>query len=529
MKILVLNSGSSSLKSSLYDFSAANAPPAQSLPAAGPADPAWQGEIEWSGANAQIKISTASGAKSKQQVKVASREEATQQLLATLWTGSTRVISSAKEINVVGHRVVNGGPEHREPALLDSKVIAAIQRAAAFAPLHNQAELDGIAIAQKLIPAAPQVAVFDTGFHRTLAPAAYVYPGPYDWLAKGIRRYGFHGINHAYIAERAPQILQRDIRDTPEESDKIDALIASLVLNDDYTLDQERHSATLTERGVSKCEKLLGADNLYDHAHHSILDRICRVLSAKTRSSRIVSCHLGNGCSLAAIRDGRSVDTTMGFTPLEGLMMGTRSGSIDPGILTYLATQEKQTGEQLDNLLNKKSGLLGIAGFSGDMREIIEEMNAGASAPPDAKSSGAKSPNSASTLSACALPIDAGDKSARAQLAFDMFIHRLRREIGSMIAVLGGLDALVFTAGIGENSADVRAAACDALAFAGVHLDATKNAQLGAHGAAASSNAGSGPADADIATAASPARVLVIKAQEDWAIARACFRLAPSS
>src|SRR6202453_2415938 len=427
MKILVLNSGSSSLKSSLYDFSAATAPPAQSLPAAGPADPAWQGEIEWSGADAQIKISTASGAKSKQQVKVASRVEATQQLLATLWTGSTRVISSAKEINVVGHRVVNGGPEHREPALLNATVIAAIQRAAAFAPLHNQAELDGIAIAQKLISAAPQVAVFDTGFHRTLAPAAYVYPGPYEWLTKGIRRYGFHGINHGYIAERAPQILQRD-----------------------------------------------------------------------ARGLRIVSCHLGNGCSLAAIRDGRSVDTTMGFTPLEELMMGTRSGSVDPGILTYLATQEKRTGEQLDNLLNKKCGLLGIAGFSGDMREIIEEMKAsGANAPPDAKSSSAR-------------------------LAFDRFIHRLRREIGSMIAVLGGLDSLVFTAGIGENSADVRAAACDALAFAGVPLDTAKNAQLSAKGA----EHGSGPGDADIATAPSPARVLVIKAQEDWAIARACFRIA---
>ena len=348
--------------------------------------------------------------------------------------------------------MVNGGPEHREPALLNATVIAAIQRAAAFAPLHNQAELDGIAIAQKLIPAAPQVAVFDTGFHRTLAPAAYVYPGPYEWLTKGIRRYGFHGINHGYIAERAPQILQRD-----------------------------------------------------------------------ARGLRIVSCHLGNGCSLAAIRDGRSVDTTMGFTPLEGLMMGTRSGSVDPGILTYLATQEKRTGEQLDNLLNKKSGLLGIAGFSGDMREIIEEMKAsGANAQPDAKSSSAKSPNSASTLPASALPVDAGDKTARAQLAFDMFIHRLRREIGSMIAVLGGLDALVFTAGIGENSADVRAAACDALAFAGVHLDTAKNAQLSAKGA----EHGSGPGDADIATAPSPARVLVIKAQEDWAIARACFRIA---
>jgi acetate kinase len=417
MKILVLNSGSSSLKSSLYDLGAP-------LPQVAP-DPLWQGEVEWSGNDAEIKIETSGGAKSKQKLKVASREEATRQLLATLWTGTTRVLASSKEIEVVGHRVVNGGPNHREPAIIDAKVKTAIEAAVAFAPLHNQAELDGIAVAEKVIPGVPQVAVFDTGFHRTLPAAAYVYPGPYDWLAKGIRRYGFHGINHGYIAERAPQILQRD-----------------------------------------------------------------------SRGLRIVSCHLGNGCSLAAIQDGRSVDTTMGFTPLEGLMMGTRSGSVDPGILTYLMRQEKQTGEQLDDLLNKKSGLLGIAGFSGDMREIIEEMqNAGANAP---------SQNSAS-------PIDAGDKSARAKLAFDMFVHRLRREIGGMIAVLGGLDVLVFTAGIGENSADVRAAACGPFAFAGVHLDTAKNA--------------TSPTDADISATSSTVRVLIIAAQEDWMIARDCFGL----
>lgn len=417
MKILVLNSGSSSLKSSLYDLRAP-------LPALAP-DPLWQGEIEWSGNDAGITIATSAGAQSKQKIKVASREEATRQLLATLWTGTTRVLASAKEIEVVGHRVVNGGPDHREPAIVDAKVKAAIEAAVTFAPLHNQAELDGIAVAEKVIPGAPQVAVFDTGFHRTLPAAAYVYPGPYDWLAKGIRRYGFHGINHRYIAERAPQILQRD-----------------------------------------------------------------------SRGLRIVSCHLGNGCSLAAIRDGRSVDTTMGFTPLEGLMMGTRSGSVDPGILTYLMRQEKQTGEQLDDLLNKKSGLLGIAGSSGDMREIIEEMkNAGANAP--AQDS--------------APPIDAGKKSARAKLAFDIFVHRLRREIGGMIAVLGGLDVLVFTAGIGENSADVRAAACGPFAFAGVHLDTAKNA--------------TSPADADISATASTVRVLIIAAEEDWMIARDCLRL----
>ena len=386
----------------------------------------WQGEIEWGGADASIKISTAAGAKSKEKVKVSSREEATRQLLATLWSGTTRVIASAAEINVVGHRVVNGGPDYREPALIDAKVRAAIEQAAVFAPLHNRAELDGMAIIEKEIPNVPQVAVFDTGFHRHMPQAAYVYPGPYEWLAKGIRRYGFHGINHAYCAERAAQILNRD-----------------------------------------------------------------------SRGLRIVSCHLGNGCSLAAIQDGRSVDTTMGFTPLEGLMMGTRSGSVDPGILTYLMRQEKLSGEQLDDLLNKKSGLLGIAGFSGDMREIIEAMK---------KLSDVKVQPAVGNSKAAA-----ETNAGRAKLAFDIFVHRLRREIGSMIAVLGAIDVLVFTAGIGENSADVRAAACEPLAFAGVHLDAAKNGQS--------------PDDADISATNASVRVLVIKAQEDWAIARDCFRI----
>jgi acetate kinase len=423
MKILVLNSGSSSQKSSLYDLG-------EPLPALVP-EPLWQGEIEWSGADARIKIATSAGAKSKDKVKVSSREEATRQLLATLWSGSTGVISSAAEINVVGHRVVNGGPDCREPVLIDAKVTAAIEKAAVFAPLHNRAELDGIAIIEKEIPGVPQVAVFDTGFHRHLSEAAYVYPGPYEWLAKGIRRYGFHGINHGYCAERSAQILKRD-----------------------------------------------------------------------ARGLKIVSCHLGNGCSLAAIRDGRSVDTTMGFTPLEGLMMGTRSGSVDPGILTYLVRQEKQTGEQLDDLLNKKSGLLGISRYSGDMREIVEAMK---------KSADAKAAISAGKPDVAAKLTADESRAARAKLAFDMFVHRLRREIGSMIAVLGGIDVLVFTAGIGENSAEVRAAACETLSFAGVQLDAAKNARS--------------PADADISSSGSAVRVLVIKAQEDWAIARDCFRI----
>ncbi|MGB8323730.1 MAG: acetate/propionate family kinase, partial [Candidatus Acidiferrum sp.] len=241
--------------------------------------------------------------------------------------------------------------------------------------------------------------------------SAATYPGPYEWLEQGIRRYGFHGINHQYCAHRAAQLLRRE-----------------------------------------------------------------------SSALRLVSCHLGNGCSLAAIRDGRSVDTTMGFTPLEGLMMGTRSGSIDPGIVTYLVRQQKRSGDELDDILNKKSGLLGISGVSSDMRDILAAVRNG---------------------------------HERAKLAFDMYIHRLHLGIGSMIGVLGGLDALIFTAGVGENSSEVRAAACEKFAFMGLKVDSEKNIPSSE--------------DRDISPQESAVRVLIIHAQEDWMIARECWNLAPSA
>jgi acetate kinase len=252
------------------------------------------------------------------------------------------------------------------------------------------------------------VAVFDTAFHRDLPLAAAVYPGPYAWFTDGIRRYGFHGINHRYCAERAALLLGRD-----------------------------------------------------------------------PAQLRLVICHLGNGCSLAAVRDGRSVDTTMGFTPLEGLMMGTRSGSIDPGILTYLARRFQLTSEQLDDVLNTKSGLLGISGVSADMRQILAARAAG---------------------------------HERATLAFDIYVHRLRAGIGAMAAALGGIDALVFTAGIGEHSPEVRAAACEQLGHLGVLLDDARNAES--------------RGDRDIARSDAGVRVLIVRAEEDWMIARDCWRLA---
>src|SRR6266478_7100034 len=403
MKILVLNSGSSSQKSALYEISGM-------LPEHPPM-PAWQGKIEWNGDQADIEAQNSQGAKLEAHVQVASRSKATGQLLDTLWHGQVRAVSAPSEIDMVGHRIVNGGQKFEEATAVTPKVKSAIARMAVFAPLHNRAELEGIELIEKRLGNVPQVAVFDTGFHSRLPEAAAVYPGPYEWLAQGIRRYGFHGINHQYCAERAAHLLGRELN-----------------------------------------------------------------------SLKLVTCHLGNGCSLAAIRDGRSVDTTMGFTPLDGLMMGTGSGSLDPGILTYLVRESSLTGEQLDDLLNKKSGLLGISGISADMRQIVAAIK---------------------------------DGNPRAKLAFDIFVHHLQSGIGAMIAVLGGIDALVFTAGIGENSPQLRHATCANFAFLGLKLNATKNAQS--------------PADQDISLSDSVVRVLIIRAQEDWAIARDCWRLASAS
>lgn len=401
MKILVLNSGSSSQKSCLYEIG-------EALPES-PPPCLWEGKIEWHGEIAEAEVKNSHGVVELDQLKVSSRAEAVEHLLSALFKGKARAVASATEIDVAGHRVVHGGPHYEEPVLLTTEVRSEIAEMSSFAPLHNRAELEGMEIVERLLGAVPQVAVFDTGFHRKMPQAAAVYPGPYEWFERGIVRYGFHGINHQYCAARAAQLLRKELN-----------------------------------------------------------------------SPKLVTCHLGNGCSLAAVREGRSIDTTMGFTPLEGLMMGTRSGSVDPGILTYLMRQGRLQAQEIDDVLNKESGLLGISGISGDMRAIVASIKQGHS---------------------------------RAHLAFDMYVHRLQAGIGAMVAVLGGIDALVFTAGVGENSADVRDAACQPLGFIGLKLDAAANAQRST--------------DADIAASDSAVRVLVIRAQEDWAIARECWNLMP--
>src|SRR5438067_3080845 len=399
MKILVLNSGSSGQKSSLYEID-------ETLPD-DPPTPLWEGKIEWHDEVVEAEVRTARGFVQKDQVQVTSRAGAVEHLLSTLWDGKTPTVTSRAEIDVVGHRVVHGGPKYEEPVLLTSEVKSGIARVSTFAPLHNRAELEGIEVIEKLLGQVPQAAVFDPGFHRRMPQAAVVYPGPYQWIESGIHRYGFHGINHQYCAARAAQLLRRDLN-----------------------------------------------------------------------SLKLVTCHLGNGGSLAAIQEGHSIDTTMGFTPLEGLMMGTRFGSVDPGILTYLMRQGRLEAQEIDDVLNKESGLLGISGISGDMREIVASMKQGYS---------------------------------RAKLAFDIYVHRLQAGIGAMVAVLGGIDVLVFSAGVGENSAEVRDAAGKQLGFLGLKLDGLANAEH--------------PPDGDIAVPDSSVRVLIIRAQEDWAIARECWHL----
>jgi acetate kinase len=398
MKILVLNAGSSSQKTCLYEIGSL-------LPEDVP-EPLWEAKVELDGDSAEVRVKNSRGVSAEETVSVEAGSASAGELLVRLWSDKSRAVGAPAAVDVVAHRIVNGGPDYRDPVLITPEVKAAIARASSFAPLHNASGLAGIEFAEKQFGRVPQVAVFDTGFHKTLPEAAYVYPGPYEWVAQGIRRFGFHGINHQYCAERAAELLGK------------------------------------------------GGGSL-----------------------RLVICHLGNGCSLAAVRDGRSVDTTMGFTPLDGLMMGTRSGSIDPGILTYLM-RRGFTASQLDELLNRKSGLLGISGISGNMRDIVREMKSG---------------------------------NVRAKLAFDIFLHRLRASIGAMVAALGGIDALVFTAGIGENSPEVRATACGLCDYLNIDLDDDKNAVVSD--------------DRDIARRGSAVRVLVLHAQEDWAIAKGAWKV----
>jgi acetate kinase len=402
MKILILNAGSSSQKSCLYEITGDRLTQE-------PPQPLWEAAVDLTHHQgfAEIKVKTWTGEVLKEEIPTQSRPKVITHLLETLWQGKTAVLEHLAEINAVGHRVVHGGQKYSETVKVTADVKAEIARLSALAPVHNPANLEGIEAVESILGTdVPQFAIFDTAFHTHLPDAAAIYPGPYKWVEQGIRRYGFHGVSHQYCAQRAAQLLNRDLQ------------------------------------------------NL-----------------------RLIICHLGNGCSLSAVLNGRCIDTTMGFTPLDGLMMGSRSGAVDPGILIHLIRQEGYTADQLDQELNQESGLKGISGVSADLRQVMAAIEVG---------------------------------NARAKLAMEVYIHRLRSCIGSMLASLGGLDALVFTAGVGENSAVVRSLTCQAFQFLGLKLDEQHNE--------------SRPVDQDIATGDSLVRVLVIHTQEDWAIAQACYR-----
>lgn len=399
MKILVLNAGSSSQKSCLYELSP------DALPE-NPPQPIWDAFIDWTISPEWGRLTVkASGSRREIHLGAGDRLGGIVQMLQTLIEGETRVLESLKEIAIVGHRVVHGGTRYSQATKISPEVKAAIAELIPLAPNHNPAHLEGIEAIEKILGDIIQVAVFDTAFHSHMPAAAAVYPIPYEWFGKGIRRYGFHGISHQFCSHRAAQLLNRPLEEL-----------------------------------------------------------------------KIVTCHLGNGCSLAAVQNGTSIDTTMGFTPLEGLMMGTRSGSIDPAILIYLMQHEGMDAERLNTLLNKESGIAGIFGGTADLRPVLQGA-------------------------------EEGDE--RAILTLEMYVHRLRSHVGAMVASLGGVDAIVFTAGVGENSALIRAKACENFEFIGMKLDLEKNA--------------SRPIDCDIALPDSKVRVLVIHTEEDWAIAQACW------
>lgn len=305
------------------------------------------------------------------------------------------------DAQAIGHRIVHGGERFRSPVRIDAGVEAALRALVDLAPLHQPKSLAALDAVTALLPKAPAVACFDTAFHATLPAAAATYALPQQWRDRwGLRRYGFHGLSHAWVARRAPQLLDRPTRDL-----------------------------------------------------------------------RIVSCHLGAGASLCAIGDGRSLDTTMGFTPLEGLVMATRSGSIDPGMLLWLAEREAVSTHELTDALEHRSGLLGLSG-TADMRELLARAGR-------------------------------GDESA--QLALEVYLHSLRAGIAAMAAALGGLDVLVFTGGVGERSAAVRELALDRLGFLGLAIDEERNRAPGG--------------DADLSAAGAPAATLVLAAREDLEIA----------
>lgn len=388
MSILVINAGSSSLKFALFDSDAV--------------EERASGWVDWKAdpQNATLTMRRPGAEPIKEQAAVPDYALAVSAALRLL--GRAGLLDGPRAVTACGHRVVHGGLRFRSGVRLTPEVKAALAELSAVAPLHNPPALMAIDAAEAALPGVPQVAAFDTAFFADLPPRAYVYPLPYEWYSDwGIRRFGFHGISHAYCAERAAELL-------PAKSEL-----------------------------------------------------------------RLVICHLGNGCSATAVCGGKPVTTTMGFTPMEGLMMGTRSGSVDPGILLHVLRQHGVRSDRLDTILNKESGLLGVSGASGDFRSVEEAAAQG---------------------------------NERARLALDLYADRVRATVGALAVTLGGVEALVFTAGVGENAAAFREQICNGLECLGLRLDPERNRAA--------------RPDADVADVGSPGRILLVHTREEQRIAR---------
>jgi len=395
-KILVLNCGSSSIKYKLLDMEA------ESVLA--------QGGVEKIGLNGSfLKITLPDGNKVVLEGEILEHQAGIEYILGVITSKKYGCIQSLDEIDAVGHRVVHGGEKFNSSVLITNEVIQKIIECIDLAPLHNPPNLSGILAVQELMPNVPQVAVFDTAFHQTMPDHAYLYGLPYSLYEKyAIRRYGFHGTSHKYVALK-----------------------------------------------------------------------VCSFLGVPYEEQKIITCHVGNGASITAIKNGKSVDTSMGMTPVEGLLMGTRSGDVDAGVITYIMEKENVGIQAISTIINKSGGVLGISGVSSDMREIEAAIQNG---------------------------------NERAALALETYNYRIKKYVGSYAAALGGLDILVFTGGVGENMWKARAAVCKNMEFFGIKLDEEKNKTIRG-------------VEAVISSEDSTVKVVVIPTDEEFMIALDTLKL----
>ena len=363
MNILVINAGSSSLKYQLIDMTK------ETVLAKGLCE-----RIGIDGSNIQ-HTNIGKDTKTKIEKPMKDHSDAIQMVIDALVDADHGVIKSMDEIGAVGHRVVHGAEDFADSCIIDGKVKEALEMCVPLAPLHNPPNIIGIEACEKIMPDVKQVAVFDTAFHQTMPPKAFMYALPYElYETDRIRKYGFHGTSHKYVSQKAAEYLGKDAKDL-----------------------------------------------------------------------KIITCHLGNGSSVSAVDGGKCVDTSMGFTPLDGVVMGTRTGSMDPAVVTYLLNKG-MTAQEVDNLMNKKSGVFGISGVSSDFRDLSAAAEQG---------------------------------NERAELALEMFSYSVKKLIGAYAAAMGGVDAVVFTAGVGENDDAVRKVITDGLGFMGIEINAEKNAVRG--------------------------------------------------